>query len=304
MGGNLLGPIHVSAPEPSNPSRIERDPPEKATRRPARPPGSHDLSRYPAVYDAAFSWDRSQEARSYLQVAATRIGRKPRSAVELACGTGPLARLWGSWGLESYGMDRSPTFLSRARELGRGTIPESHWRLGDLRTFRLPRRVDLAVVPLDGIGYLVEEGEFLSFFRAARRSLLTGGVLAVDVTLHEEQAPPLPIRNSWAVRLRPKGRLRIDWRSVGRPWGSPPRQWEVAKCSVRIPGRSTQLFWDAHPHSVLSARRLGHLAEEAGGFRGMEVYSEAAHRPRGRMFQPTASGTHPVGPRLICWQRD
>jgi SAM-dependent methyltransferase len=276
----------------------------KATARPTRPPGARDLARYPGVYDAAFSWDRSQEARTYLDVAAARTGRMPHSAVELGCGTGPLARLWGSWGLESYGMDRSPTFLSRAQELGRGVVPIGHWRLGDLRTFRLPRRVDLGVVPLDGLGYLPGEEDLLSFFRAARKSLKPGGVLAVDVTLHPDGAPPLPIRSSWHVELRPEGRLRIDWRSQGRPWGSPLRQWEVARISVRSPGRPVQLFWEAHPHSVFSSRALGALAEKAGGFSEMTVYSEAAHRPRRAKLRAGVLADSAVGARLVAWRRE
>ncbi|HTT25411.1 MAG TPA: class I SAM-dependent methyltransferase, partial [Thermoplasmata archaeon] len=183
----------------------------KASPPPARPDGALDLARYPNVYDAAFSWDRSREAESYLEVAGSIMRRSPASVVELASGTGPLARLWAARGLETFGLDRSPAAIGRAQELGQGVVPASHWLLGDLRSFRLPHRVDLAVVPLDSLGYLVEDEDQLAFFRAARHSLAAGGVLAVDTTLHREGSPPVPIRNAWQVSLRPEGSLAVRW---------------------------------------------------------------------------------------------
>jgi len=275
----------------------------KAVPRPHRPAHTLDLSRFPNVVDAAFSWDRSQEARTYLRVAALRMGTQPRSVAELACGSGPLARLWAGWGLDTYGLDRSATAILRARELSRGKVPREHWLTGDLRRFRLPRRVELAVVPMDSLGYLVREADFISFFRAARRSLTLGGVLAVDLTIHPEGGPPLPIRNEWKVSLLPRGVLTILWRSQGRAWGSSPRRWEVAKFRVRVPGLPGQVFWEACPHATLTGRQLEGLARRAGGFGEMWVYSDAAHRAQGVRIHRVRSANQIVGPRLVCWSR-
>jgi len=271
--------------------------------RPHRPIHALDLSRYPNVYDAAFSWDRSREAKTFLRVAAARRGKIPQSAAELACGTGPLARLWGSWGLEVYGVDRSCSAIARAQALGQGIVPPNHWLVGELRSFHLPQRVEMAVVPLDGLGYLVDEREVLEFFRAARRCLAPGGVLAIDLTLHPERAAPLRIRNAWNVQLRPRGDLRATWHSQGKPWGDLPRQWEVGRITVHVPNGPKQVFWEARPHATLSARALGDLSRKAGGFGEMLVYSGAAHRARPGKIRGIGSTSAPLGPRLITWQR-
>lgn len=273
------------------------------TPRPVRPWGALPLSRYPNVYDAAFSWDRSQEARTYLQVAAARIGRRPRSIVELACGSGPLASLWALWGLGSYGVDRAASAIARARELRSPFVPPSHWVRGNLQSFRLPERVEVAVVPLDGLSYLVEEEEFRGFFGAVRRCLAPRGVLALDLTLHPEGAPPLPIRNTWRVTLRPIGSLEVRWVSRGRPWGSPRRRWEIGEVTAHLPGRPAQVFWECLPHAVLSAKALRGLAERAGGFGEMWAYSDAAHRGEHRRIRRVSGTERAVGSRLICWQR-
>jgi len=271
--------------------------------RPHRPVHALDLSRYPNVYDAAFSWDRSREAKTFLEAAASRGGRTPHSAVELGCGTGHLARLWGSWGLEVYGVDISRSAIARAQALSRGLVPLEHWLIGDLRTFHLPRRVEVAVVPLDGLGYLLDERDVLAFFRAARRSLLPGGVLAIDLTLHPESGSPLRIRNAWNVGLRPQGNLRVTWRSEGKAWGDPPRRWEVGLIHVRLPNRPRQLFWEARPHAAFSAHALDDVARTAGGYGRMWVYSDAAHRAGSGKIHRIGSISAAVGPRLITWQR-
>jgi len=270
---------------------------------PARPIHARDLSDYPNVYNAAFSWDRAQEADTFLRVAAARIGRVPRSAAELACGTGPLARIWASDGIESYGVDHSAPALAMGRRLDRMTSTPVLWRLGELRNFRLPRRVELAVVPLDGLGYLVDERDLVSFFRAAHRCLTPRGVLAADLTLHSAIRPPLRIRSSWKVSLRPQGELSVSWRSQGGPWGSPARQWEVGRFTVRIPGRPPQVFWEAAPHAALDVTSLRNLARKAGGFGAMWVYSDAAHRGSSRRIHRVESLHGAVGSRLVCWQR-
>ncbi|MGP8072296.1 MAG: class I SAM-dependent DNA methyltransferase [Thermoplasmata archaeon] len=277
--------------------------PTDAPPRPPRPSRARNLSSYPNVYDAAFSWDRSQEAHTFLRVAASEFGRPPKTAVELACGSGPLARLWAAQGVEVYGVDRSPLAIARAQELSGSRVRPKNWLVGDLRSFSLPKRVELAVVPLDSLGYLVEEEDLIDFFDAARRCLAPGGVLAIDLTFHPEGARPLPIRNAWKVTLLPKGSLMVEWRSHGRAWGSPPRRWEEGRITVQVTGRPDQVFWEACPHAILSARALGNLARNAGGLEEMWVYSDAAHRARPAMIRRVRSPNRVQGPRLVSWRR-
>jgi SAM-dependent methyltransferase len=270
---------------------------------PKRPPGAFDLNRFPNVYDAAFSWDRSREARTYLEVASSLRGNRPASAVELGCGSGPLARIWAKIGLDVFGVDRSPAAIARARELSARTVPSDHWLVSDLRSFRLKRRVDLAVVPLDTLGYLVEAEELTSFFRAAHRSLRTGGVLAADLTLHPGTGPPLAIRSAWRVSLRPKGDLWVRWESYGRARGTPARRWEWGRVTVRAPDGTPKVYWEAALHAALSARDISDLAEDAGGFSAMLVYSDAAHRARSRRLRSVKDGSRAIGSRLVAWVR-
>lgn len=271
--------------------------------RPKRPRRALSLRRFPNVYDAAFSWDRSEEAETYLRVARALLGRRPRSAVELACGSGPLARQWARSGVEVYGVDRSVESIERARVLAEGVVPRGNWSVGNLPNFRLPHPVDLAVVPMDSFGYLTTGAAMVQCLRAARTALAPGGVLAMDLTLHPEDGPPLPIRNEWKVALLPEGELRVVWWSQGRAWGVPPRRWEVARILSRAPGGRRQVFWEAAPHSILSLRRLEGLSMKAGGWGPILVFSDSAHRGRAAPIVPVRDMGRLSGARLVCWKR-
>lgn len=202
-----------------------------------------------------------------------------------------------------YGVDRSLPSLAWARRASRGVIPSSHWCHGDLANFRLPERVDLAVVPLDGLTYLTEEEDFVSFFRSCRGALVPGGILATDVTLHRKGGRPFRVRNHWNVSLLPEGRLSVHWRSQGDPWGIPLRQWEVGRIALSLEGRVRQVFWEASPHATLTSGQLEGFAKMAGGFGRMVVYSSSAHRPLRTVLKRDPTRGQTGGPRLVVWTR-
>lgn len=268
---------------------------------PTRPEGALPLCDYPNVYDAAFSWDRTREASTFLEKGRSLRKGTVSSAVELGCGTGAIARILAGQGLTVFGIDKSRASVARANALSKGIVSRPTWIVGDLRTFRLPRKVDLAVAPLDGLSYLVESQDIIKFFRSVARSLTPQGVFAADLTLHPEGGQPLHIRNSWKVKLRPRGALSASWQSQGAAWGSPRRQWEVGRISVRAPDGSRQLFWEASPHACLSIKELNGLADTAGGFSQMKIFSDSAHRAREAEPRQVDPSGKLIGPHLVAW---
>lgn len=251
------------------------------------------------MYDAAFSWDRGGEAGTFLQVAGQLLGRPPRSVVELACGTGPMARRFAALGLTAFGVDRNPWALERGRSLGLPMARRVRWRLADLRSFRLPVRVEVAVLPLDGVTYLPDVEDLRAFFASTHAALRPGGVLLLDATLTPPRVAPRPFRHRWTVRLLPRGRLSVEWRSGGRLPGTLRRRAETARLTVFGDGLPRRTYLEGEAHCVLSAEELYALAVRNGPFANFRVYSGPAHALQGSRLRvlrryPRVGGTHLV----------
>ncbi len=268
----------------------------RPTPRPKPPAGAVPLADYPNVYDAAFSWDRSAEARTFLRVARTRRGSPPRSAVELACGTGPLARLWAGWGIDAYGVDRSRTAMGRARQLSRGVIPPEHWVTADVTNFRLPRRVDLATMPLDGLGYLVEYESL--------RKLLPSGLAKPDPRWDpgdRPHPPPGGVRSTDDPKLL-EGRASSarqsarDLEQPGQAVGSSSASMGSGSHRGERPGQAgAGILGGPPPRGADPPRPAG--AFERGRLEGGDV-ALLGRRPPSAGGSVTSSLSEPTGPRI------
>ena len=104
-----------------------------------------------AYRDLAFSYDRLTNdvdyhatVDFYWEVLA-REGFIPRTAVDLACGTGSVTVLLAEKGLQTIGVDMSPEMLCMAAQKADDADNRPIFVCQKLQELRLPRAVDLAV---------------------------------------------------------------------------------------------------------------------------------------------------------------
>jgi SAM-dependent methyltransferase len=133
------------------------------------------------LYDHVGIYAARRDVGFYVDVAREVGGR----VLELGCGTGrvllPIARA----GLEIAGLDRSPSMLQRCIAKVALEPPAVRGRIalheGDMRTFELETRFDVAIAPFRGVQHLIAAHDQESFFRNVRRHLEPGGRLVFDV---------------------------------------------------------------------------------------------------------------------------
>lgn len=114
-----------------------------------------------------------------------RYGRRPRTALDLACGTGSAALLLARAGLATVGLDRSAAMLAVARAKVRGAGAAGAplgFVCADLRRFAFARPFDLVTCCYDSLNYLLDPAEFAAALTAVRRSLAPGGLFVADLT--------------------------------------------------------------------------------------------------------------------------
>ena len=115
-----------------------------------------------------------------------REGLSPRSAVDLACGTGSVALLLAQRGLSVTAVDMSWEMLTVAQQKAgeAGVCPQfACQRLQDLH---LPRAVDLAVCALDSMDYILDPEDCKKAIRRVYKALNPGGCFIFDVNTPEK----------------------------------------------------------------------------------------------------------------------
>lgn len=139
---------------------------------------------YASVYDALYR-DKDYEGECDL---LTRVfadyGDGPvGSVLDLGCGTGghaiPLARR----GLTVTGVDAAPAMLEIAQgkvAARTGSGAPIDFVAGDIRTLRLDRVFNAAIMMFAVLGYQREDGDVLSMLASVRRHLLPGGLFLFD----------------------------------------------------------------------------------------------------------------------------
>ncbi len=121
----------------------------------------------------------------YRQILA-REGVSPRSAVDLACGTGSVTAILAEMGIPTVGVDLSEEMLTVAQQKTMNLTPRPYFSCQPLQKLRLPRGVDLAVCALDSLDYITEVEACREAIARVYRVLNPGGVFIFDVNTPEK----------------------------------------------------------------------------------------------------------------------
>ena len=143
------------------------------------------LYDHPLYYDILFGWDRTLEAGFYHEL-FERVGVGLREPVlEVACGTGQVARRLALLGRDVTGLDISPDMLAFLTRQARaeGLVVETV--CGDMTSFSSDRLYGAAFNPMSSFRLLQSDDAAVSHLRAIAAALRVGGVYALDMTFAE-----------------------------------------------------------------------------------------------------------------------
>ncbi len=145
-----------------------------------------------AYYALAASYDRLTNDVDYEAVVEfywqilNREGLKPRTAVDLACGTGSVALLLAKEGLSVTAVDMSEDMLCVAQQKAQEASLPIMFACQKLQQLHLPRAVDLAVCALDSIDYITDPCDCAEAIRRIYKALNPGGCFIFDVNTPEK----------------------------------------------------------------------------------------------------------------------
>ena len=114
------------------------------------------------------------------------LGLKPRTAVDLACGTGSVAILLAKQGLNVTGVDLSEDMLCVASQKAQDLENPPRFVCQPLQELWLPRGVDLAVCALDSLDYILDPNDCKEAIKRVYKALNPGGIFIFDVNTPEK----------------------------------------------------------------------------------------------------------------------
>ena len=145
-----------------------------------------------AYHNLAVSYDRltndvdyESTVRFYSDI-LKREGLHPRTAVDLACGTGSVALLLAQMGLEVTAVDLSEEMLTVAQQKAQKLENPPRFICQPLQELRRYKGVDLAVCALDSLDYITEPGDCKEAIRRIYKALNPGGIFIFDVNTPEK----------------------------------------------------------------------------------------------------------------------
>ena len=140
-----------------------------------------------AYHELAMSYDRltndvdyAATVDFYMQI-LQREGLVPRTAVDLACGTGSVAIRLSEMGMQVVGVDMSEEMLCQANQKAQELENPPIFVCQQLQRLQLPRGVDLAVCALDSLDYITDPEDCREAIRRVYRVLNPGGCFIFDV---------------------------------------------------------------------------------------------------------------------------
>ena len=145
-----------------------------------------------AYRELAYSYDRLtndvdyQAAVDFYWQLLDREGLTPRTAVDLACGTGSVTVLLAEKGLQVTGVDMSPEMLCMAAQKADAVENRPVFVCQKLQELHLLRGVDLAVCALDSLDYITDPDDCREAIRRVYKSLNPGGCFIFDVNTPEK----------------------------------------------------------------------------------------------------------------------
>ena len=145
-----------------------------------------------AYHALAMSYDRLTNDVNYRETVAfyhrimEKEGVRPRTAVDLACGTGSVALLLAREGLQVTAVDLSEEMLSVAQMKAMELENPPLFICQPLQALRLPKAVDLAVCALDSLDYITNPQDCREAIQRIYKALNPGGIFIFDVNTPEK----------------------------------------------------------------------------------------------------------------------
>ena len=123
---------------------------------------------------------------------------QPRTAMDLACGTGVLCRILKDSGMEAAGMDFSSGMIGIARK----SNPDIPFEVADMITYRPEEQFDLVTCTGDAVNHIPELADVAKIFDNVYAYTAKGGYFVFDILNENEVSTSEPFEMDFTESVR------------------------------------------------------------------------------------------------------
>ena len=125
-------------------------------------------------------------------------GLQPKSAMDLACGTGVLCRILRDQGVRVWGMD----FSSGMIDIAKTDSPDIHYEVADMITYRPAEQFDLVTCTGDAINHIASLADVEKIFQNVYAYTAPGGHFVFDILNEREVSDSEPFEMDFSEGIR------------------------------------------------------------------------------------------------------
>ena len=122
----------------------------------------------------------------------------PKTAMDLACGTGILCQILHKEGISASGMD----FSSGMIDIARSSSPEIHYDVADMITYRPDKQFDLVTCTGDAINHIGNLSDVEKIFQNVFAYTTPGGYFIFDILNEKEVSTSEPFDMDFTDTIR------------------------------------------------------------------------------------------------------
>ena len=127
-----------------------------------------------------------------------RQGLRPKTAMDLACGTGVLCEILHQSGIRASGMDLSAGMI----DIAKTGSPEICYEVADMITFRPDRQFDLVTCTGDAINHIPDLADVKQIFQNVYAYTAGGGYFVFDILNENEVSDSEPFEMDFSDTVR------------------------------------------------------------------------------------------------------
>lgn len=172
---------------------------------------------------------------------------QPKTALDLACGTGILCQILHGQGMDVWGMDFSSGMIDIARE----NQPDIHYDVADMIRYRPEKQFDLVTCTGDALNHIMDIKNVERIFQNVHAYLSPGGYFVFDILNENEVSTSEPFEMDFSESIR-------VWFQMTRP-----TQKSVNLC-IRVYEKSELQFEENIRETIHDPVKICALLEKSG----------------------------------------